>query len=266
MRVEIESKKKKSIMTLLQTLTLLAQLIITIRSQRPLNTTTNTTSVLTEPFFVKPTSIIKFYHPEQRSNGGGILHQSNQELSGILIKERKLPPSHPNSHLDIFVPHINVGDQTMNSAQSQASSAPAANNRLHKVNKIRLGKINQLRELTKNPNITRLASFTHGKIASKPLPYNQGTNADNGDDLASSGPSSNGNSLNKIKIMQREQYNMQHTPSPPPYIDDIDFDEKLGVKCTFEKPCAWTWDKNVTGPNFEVITGANLTKNNVTGN
>jgi S-formylglutathione hydrolase FrmB len=73
------------------------------------------------------------------------------------------------------------------------------------------------------------------------------------------------NPLTVIKNTIRNQDNL-HTPSPSPInVDDIDFDEKLGVKCSFEKPCAWTFDQNVTGANFEVVTGAMLKDANVTG-
>jgi hypothetical protein len=55
-----------------------------------------------------------------------------------------------------------------------------------------------------------------------------------------------------------------HTPSPPSNFEDYDVDEKLGVKCTFEKPCTWTYDE-ADGSNFFVTSGANLTAANMTG-
>lgn len=72
------------------------------------------------------------------------------------------------------------------------------------------------------------------------------------------------NALTKVKEVVSEH--IQHTPPPPSHnSEDIDQDEKQGIKCTFEKPCAWKYDKNVTGDNFEVRTGLELKEMNLTG-
>lgn len=250
-------------MNLPRAIILLGSLAIVTRAQRPLNTTTNVTSVLTEPFFVKPTSILsKQQYPEQRGGGGGSYYSSVHDSPGIRNKERT-PLQHPNSHLDIFIPPLNVvgGQQT-------AQQVPAPNNRLHKVQKARVNKFSVIRDMVKNSNLTRSydsGGHSIGKKVNKPEAQIQGgPNADT-DAKVEIVPSSKGEAMKRIKDMQRAQDN-QHTPSPPSYnVDDIDFDEKLGVKCSFEKPCAWTYDTNVTGPNFEVTTGLNLNKSNVTG-
>lgn len=120
--------------------------------------------------------------------------------------------------------------------------------------------------MVKNSNMTRnYEGHSIGKKVSKPEPFIQSGPDGDPDSIDNSGPSSKGAAIQKIKDMQRLQDN-QHTPSPPSYnVDDIDFDEKLGVKCSFEKACAWTFDSNVTGPNFEVTTAVALKELNVTG-
>lgn len=236
---------------------MLGSLAIVSRAQRPLNTTiaNATSAVLTEPFFVKPTSIsTKQQHPEQRG-GGGAYYSSVHDAPGIRNKDR-MPATNPNSHLDqVWIP-------PMNSVGQQPISAP--NNRLHKVQRTRQNKFSTIREML-NSNVTRQLDLNSiGKTVSKPERFEAGPREE-GEKDGESRPSSKGESLQKIKELQRSQDN-QHTPSPPSYnSDDIDFDEKLGVKCSFEKQCAWTFDTNVTGPNFEVTTGVALKESNVTG-
>lgn len=245
-------------MNLLRVLILLGSLAIVARAQRPLNTTTNVTSVLTEPFFVKPTSISsKHQYPEQRG-GGGAYYSSVHDSPGIRNKERMMQPPHPNSHTDIFITPLNVGGQS-------AQQNPVPNNRLHKVQKARVNKFSVIRDMVKNSNSSRY-EHSIGKKVSKPEPFIQNGPHDDSDSKDISRPSSKGEAIQRIKDMQRLQDN-QHTPSPPSYnVDDIDFDEKLGVKCSFEKPCAWTYETaNITGPNFVVTNGFNLTLSNVTG-
>lgn len=41
-------------------------------------------------------------------------------------------------------------------------------------------------------------------------------------------------------------------------------DELLGLKCTFETQCAWTWDEGLPD-GFGVYTGENITTMNKTG-
>lgn len=245
-------------MKLLRVLILLGSLAIVARAQRPLNTTTNVTSVLTEPFFVKPTSISsKQQYPEQRG-GGGAYYSSVHDSPGIRNKERIMQPPHPNSHTDIFIPPLNVGGQS-------AQQNPVPNNRLHKVQKARVNKFSVIRDMVKNSNSSRY-EHSIGKKVSKPEPFIQNGPHDESDSKDMGRPSSKGEAIQRIKDMQRLQDN-QHTPSPPSYnVDDIDFDEKLGVKCSFEKPCAWTYETaNITGSNFEVTNGVNLKDSNVTG-
>lgn len=51
---------------------------------------------------------------------------------------------------------------------------------------------------------------------------------------------------------------------PPEDNPEIDMEEMLGVKCTFERECAWKWDKDI--PNgFQVVTGQLLREQNMTG-
>lgn len=241
-------------MNLLRALLVLGGLAIVSEAQRPLNTTTNGTAVLTEPFFVKPTSYSssKQQYPEQRG-GGGSYYSSVHDSPGIRNKEQRLPPPHPNSHLDILMPPLNsVG------GQQTVQAAPAPNNRLHKVSKPR-NKFNQLRDMMNNA--TRNSDHSIGRKVSNPERFEAGPHE--GGDLDENRPSSRGDSLMKIKELKKSQEN-QHTPSPPPN-DDIDSDEKLGVKCSFEKPCAWTYNSSVTGMNFEVTTGSALKELNLTG-
>lgn len=240
---------------------MVGSLAILTRAQRPLNTTTNGTSVLTEPFFVKPTGLGS-KQEQTRGGGGNSFYSSVHDPTGIRNKERMMTPPHPNSHLDIFIPPLNV----VGGQQSAQQLNPGPNTRLHTAHKQRPSKFNVLRELVKTANATQ--GFDHGilkkKVPSKPEPFVQ-TSPHDDPDKEMKGPSSKGEAIQKIKDLRIAQDN-QHTPSPPSYNhDDIDVDEKLGVKCSFEKPCAWTFSKNVSGSNFEVTTGALLKESNVTG-
>lgn len=240
-------------------------LALIVRAQRPLNTT-NTSSVLIEPFFVKPTSTsTSRYYPEQR--GGGNPYFNTNDPNGSRRGERIIPA--PNG--DVFVPSLNgiVGDH--GSSQSQVP----ASNRLHKVNKQRQNKftINHLYQLAKNPNFTLnqqppYRGEVHGVITTKkearPEKLFSGPNDNLDGEVKQKTDWSAGHSIQQVQQQLKSRNNM-HTPSPPNATDDIDFDEKLGVKCTFEKPCAWSYDTNVNGTNFEVTTGSNLTNANKTG-
>lgn len=250
---------------------LVMNLATLIRSQRPLNTTTNTSGVLTEPFFVKPTSIStsKQHYPEQRGGGGSYYNNFN-EMTGFRNKDRLL--THPYLNAD----QIN---QTGIMGEHGNSQPVPATNRLHKVNKVRQNKFtfNQFLQIAKNPNFTlnqnhRGEMQVHGELQqfkkdARPEKFVGGPADNNNDDQKSkqSNPSSAGKMLAEVQ-KQLQHKNHMHTPSPPSYAaDDIDFDEKLGVKCSFEKQCAWTYDLNVNGTNFEVTTGQNLTLANITG-
>lgn len=254
-------------MNLLRALILLGSLAIVARAQRPLNTTTNVTSVLTEPFFVKPTSISsKQHYPEQRG-GGGNYFSSSHDSPGIRNKDRMMQPPHQNSLKENSTLPLNLVGQSV-------QLAPVPNNRLHTVQKGRVNKYSMIRDMVKNADSPRQDSrgqgvhheLSIGRKVSKPEPFVQSGPYDNSESKDISRPFSKGEAIQRIKDMQRTQDN-QHTPSPPSYnVDDIDFDEKLGVKCSFEKPCAWTYDTtNVSGSNFEVTTGKNLKETNVTG-
>jgi hypothetical protein len=259
---------------------LLLFVVVATNAQRPLNTT-NTSGVLTEPFFIKPTSTsTSKYYPEQR--GGGNPYFNSNDSSGKARGSGSgsgggagllAVPQHPN--VDIFNPPLNgIGEH--GSAQVPAS------NRLHKVSKTRQNKFNQLLQLVKNPNLTlnipnreKGQNYTFGHrqdyhtgnvVTSKKEPKHE---------LFVAGPNDNfeppkttwseGHAFNKVHESLKNNKNHMHTPSPPSYADDIDFDEKLGVKCTFEKPCAWTFDTDVNGTNFEVTTGSDLMSANLTG-
>lgn len=237
-------------------------------AQRPLNTTTNLTNVVIEPFFVKPTSITaKQMYVKPRDGGSSFVSNSNgYDSLGIRNKERMLPPSHPNSHLDIFVPPLNVGGGQ--SDDQSTHHIPPANNRLHKPRPQRVNKFAQIKFMTNNANASWAGgsgfdSIITGKTVSKPEAHVQ-----SGSEKQPSVPDNllhPESSFKTIKDQIRIQNN-QHTPPPPPNNgDDIDTDEKLGIKCSFEKPCAWTFDQNVTGPNFEVTSGLKLKKSNLTG-
>jgi hypothetical protein len=261
-------------------LLLLATAALT-NAQRPLNTT-NTSGVLMEPFFIKPTSTsTSKYHPEQRG-GGNPYFNSNGESPGKGRggEQRLLPPPQQHPNADIFISPLSgaiVGDH--GSAQSQVP----ASNRLHKVNKPRQNKFNQLLQLTKNPNFTlnnpnrdkgqnysafgQRIEYQHGNIiTSKKEARPEKFYSDPNDNVEPPKKSwSDGHAFHEVH-KQLNNKNHMHTPSPPSYSeDDIDYDEKLGVKCTFEKPCAWAYDTYVEGTNFEVTTGANLTSANITG-
>lgn len=245
---------------------MLGSLAILTRAQRPLNTTTNGTAVLLEPFFVKPTSISSpknsYPGPDQtRISGSGSYYSSIHDPNGIRNKEGgMLPPLHQNTHLDMFNPPL--GGQPL---------APQVNpaNKVHVRNPPKSGRgkaFNALRDLIKNPNATRnFDGHSIGKKVSKPEPF---IDDNTHDDLklkdVDRRPSSEGKAIQMIKDLRNQQDN-QHTPSPPSNsLEDVDSDETMGVKCSFEKPCSWTFD-NVTGSNFKVTTGAALKASNITG-
>lgn len=226
-------------MYFLQTLIILGSIVFA-SCQRPLNTTTNTTSVLTDPFFVKPTVIIPkgYNHPDVRSAYDSTTNRNRNRTERIHFQNLDQIP--PPSLLDVQQP-----------------------NRIRQQNK--KNNLNTIRNLLK-ANGSRIFEPQHsyGRQESKPMRLE--ANPHNNSDLKNdSRPSSRGESLQKIKELQKNQDN-QHTPSPPSYnSDDTDVDEKLGVKCSFEKPCAWTYDTNIPGDNFEVTTGVHLKESNVTG-
>jgi hypothetical protein len=245
---------------LFRALILLGSLAIIARAQRPLNTTTNGTSVLLEPFFVKP----MYADATNRGGGGSKYYSSDHEGTGIRNSEGMSPP-HPNSHLDMFIPPpVNVVG-----GQAQQPQIPAPNNRLHKPNKNRISKFNQLRDIVR-ANMTKAGdyAFSQGRKVSKPEPYvhDPSVGGEDGGEHDSKAPSSAGNSLNKIKSIN-SKINNQHTPSPPSLSEDTDEKlEKQGIQCAFEKPCSWTFDtENITGDNFEVTTGIELKESNITG-
>jgi hypothetical protein len=224
-------------------------------TQRPLNTTINSTSVHTEPFFVKPKDL---------NRGVQDLHHFPSYAEGFRNRERyampPLDPSPPQQPLD----------------GSQTGHVPTSN-RLHKVNK---GAFKKLREMENKAKIADAHSkyndllqnhnVSEGSILRRPSEERK-VFTEKRIDLPGSGLEKDlatqpKNPLNVIKELSNS---IQHTPSPPPHNEEnyinIDPDEKQGVKCSFEKACAWTYEKNVGGNNFEVTTGLNLTESNVTG-
>lgn len=247
-------------MILPRVLIVFGSLAIIARAQRPLNTTTNGTNVLTEPFFVVP----KQQYPEQRG-GGTSFYQNMHDSPGIRNKDRITPP-HPSSHLDVLIPPFVGGQQP-----PPPPNVQGPNTRLHHKPKQRQNnKFAQIRNITKSLEKgydlpKRQYEAPPGKKGVVPPEPYIANGPHEVTEQESSGPSSKGGSIDKIKLMQRAQDN-QHTPSPPSTNpDDIDVDEKLGVKCSFEKPCAWTFDQDVNGTNFEVTTGFQLKESNITG-
>ena len=230
--------------------------------KRPLNQplTNMTITAGGVPFFIAPSTPGPRKVAEQRGGGGGSApYSSIHELNGIRNKERKSLPPPNNPHLDMYGPLIANGNTGSNVGGITPTHIPnpAPNNRLHKnMNNRRKNKFATILQMNKN------ATFGRNDIG-RPVRDPEKFVGPDIDDA----PSSNGNSLQILKGLRNEQNN-QHTPSPPSHFnpEGIDFDEKLGVKCSFEKQCAWTWDPiNTTEPNFEVVTGDDLKRLNVTG-
>lgn len=243
-------------------LILLASLAIVVKGQRPLNTT-NTSNLLTEPFFIKPTSTSnRNAIPEMRAAGGSKPERppypSDLQYShGYLQKEHLQPPRHlPERKLH------KVDPARMRKME-------------HTNNYNKKGSFNDLRQIANDPNHElnqpgRNNSYTHGIPVlfaknNEPLPpksyiRDQNTNPD--DFLPQQPPIPN----SPFKDLKDQLINRtyMHTPSPPSNQEDYDNEEKLGVKCTFEKPCSWTFDE-ADGSNFFVTTGTNLTLANITG-
>ena len=247
-----------------QSLLVLLTLVVWSQAQRPLNTT-NTSNLLTEPFFIKPTSTSnRNVIPELRTAGSkhdrlpypADTHYSN----GYMQKEHPQPPRHQP------IP-----------------------NKLHKVDRERMrkmehsnsyskkGSFNDLRQIANDPNHElnqpgRNNNYTHGvqvlfPKSNEPLPPNRlfelnKPHLSSNDDFVQQ-PAIPNSPFRDLKDQLTNKTYM-HTPSPPSNMEDYDFDEKLGVKCTFEKPCSWTFDE-IDGSNFFVTSGANLTLANITG-
>jgi hypothetical protein len=220
---------------------ILASVITVTLAQRPLNTTINSTSVHTEPFFVKPKD-------SNRGVPDPFYIQGHKERYPILHHNLDIPPQNDGSNPNSHVP---------------------PNNRLHKVNRNRQNAFNKLRDLEKNAKMQDMlmnSSYSEGSIIlKKPVmgPDKRVDTEKNADATYMENGSSATGALNRIKFAVSEP--IQHTPSPPAHEDNVDQDEKQGVKCSFEKPCAWTYEKKVEGTNFEVVTGIELTESNVTG-
>lgn len=47
-------------------------------------------------------------------------------------------------------------------------------------------------------------------------------------------------------------------------MDSLETEDVLGVKCTFENECNWTWNETLND-GFKVVTGANLSESNLSG-
>jgi hypothetical protein len=250
-------------------LILLVSLAIVANAQRPLNTT-NTSGFLTEPFFVKPTSTSsRNAIPEMRAAGGG--------------SKPERPPYQPDSYYS----HGYIQEHPNGQAQPPRQHLQIQN-KLHKVDRERMkklelqsvqnsnskkGSFNIFRNIAHDPTHElnqRSENFSVGVIKRTNEPNAPNSHVSDRN-LSVSHAESFGlhislpkTPFNDLKsTLSNKSY--LHTPSPPPYSEDYDFDEKLGVKCSFEKPCAWTYDLNVEGGNFEVTTGANLTHANITG-
>lgn len=161
------------------------------------------------------------------------------------------------------------------------NTPPPKEQRLHKVQKGRLNAFNRLRDLemqAKHNDQYQNLMNNHSegvmvmkspvfppdaRIAKEPSETGASDQRFQSHHIDPIAPSKNPMTLVKDAISEN---NILHTP--PPLVhhnDDIDQDEKQGIKCTFEKPCAWTYDKNVSGFNFEVKTGLQLKEMNLTG-
>lgn len=240
---------------------ILASITTVTFAQRPLNTTVNSTSVHTEPFFVKPKDLNRGVHE---------LHNFPGYAEGYRNRERYAMPLDPPP-------------QQQQPTDGSQSHVPTSN-RLHKVNNIRQGAFKKLREMEnkakqadsyiKFNDLSPNHNISEGKLlyeVRKPV-YSV---SEKRIDLPGSGHSKmEDSSLQQpqkttLHVIKELSNSIQHTPSPPQhheeFVNNIDADEKQGVKCSFEKECAWKYEKNVIGNNFEVTTGWNLTEFNVTG-
>lgn len=47
-------------------------------------------------------------------------------------------------------------------------------------------------------------------------------------------------------------------------LDSPETEDVLGVKCTFENECNWTWNKTLND-GFKVVTGTNLSESSLNG-
>lgn len=107
----------------------------------------------------------------------------------------------------------------------------------------------------------------HSARDPKPQPQvDPNDNDDSRDTSSSTGVSvhsSKSNSFNTLKEMTK-----QSTPAPPYHtlLDDDKADEQFGTKCSFEKPCPWTWEQKLNAIDmFRVVTGRELMLHNETG-
>jgi hypothetical protein len=68
-----------------------------------------------------------------------------------------------------------------------------------------------------------------------------------------------------IKILHFYYFSLQlqHRNYQKP-LQTVEIEDVLGVKCTFENACAWTWNEDVVD-GFYIVSGANLTEANRTG-
>lgn len=244
-------------------------------AQRPSLNTTNTSNLLTEPFFVKPTSTSsRNAIPEMRSAGSKPDRSSypDTQYSHGYIKEHPNAQAQPPRHQQNAINKLHKVDPARQRALSKVdknTQQSFGNSNSKK------GSFNILKGIANDPNHEynqRSDNFSVGVIR-KNEPLTPGrfkqdqnlTSANNLEDHVNLQPWPPNKAFNDLKN-QLNNKSYLHTPSPPPYADDYDSDEKLGVKCTFEKPCAWTYDHVDSGSNFEVTTGANLTYANLTGN
>lgn len=165
-------------------------------------------------------------------------------------------------------------DGSHNQQVPQAQQVPKEH-RLHKVHPGRANAFNKLRDIEKNAKLNDMynqlnfnsSDSSTGLLLKRPI-YSEPRIQDGeiGHELHPSFENSSPKIAMKIIKEAVAEQNHQHTPSPPSNDNDnIDQDEKQGIKCTFEKPCAWTYEQNVTGSNFELKTGLELKEMNLTG-
>jgi hypothetical protein len=244
---------------------LLASLVIVANAQRPLNTT-NTSNFLTEPFFIKPTSTSsRNAIPEMRSAGSKpdrSSYPAETQYSHGVIREHPNAQAQPPRHQQNAINKLHKVDRERQRKMEQ-STANSKKGSFNILKGIANDPTHELNQRSDNFSVGVIRKNEPAPPNRRVLPQDQNINLnvfDEQGNLPSWPP-------NKAFYDLKHQLNNKsylHTPSPPEYNEENDFDEKLGIKCTFEKPCAWTFDYFEEG-NFEVTTGVGLTQANLTG-
>jgi hypothetical protein len=184
--------------------------------------------------------------PKDINRGVQDLHSFPGYNEGFRSRER-YPMPHPIDPSQL---------QPLDGSQSQVPSQ----NRLHVVIPNRKGAFKKLQEL-------EIRKKYNDQLSMQNLNYSEGVEVKRKPSNSSKRIDLTPETKNPIRMIQDElSGTIQHTPSPPPHDIHVDPDEKQGVKCSFDKPCAWTFDKDVPdGSNFYVTNGIELSNQNMTG-